>query len=82
MCLAVPMKIIEMKDDDTGKVEANDVTYNVNLSLIKEPKLGDYVLIHAGFAINKLDEEEANVRIDLFKELAEIDVYEDLRSKV
>jgi hydrogenase expression/formation protein HypC len=80
MCLAVPMKIIEMKDDDTGKVEANDVTYNVNLSLIKEPKLGDYVLIHAGFAINKLDEEEANVRIDLFKELAEIDVYEG-RSK-
>ena len=76
MCLAVPMKIIEMKDDDTGKVEANDVTYNVNLSLIKEPKLGDYVLIHAGFAINKLDEEEANVRIDLFKELAEINIYE------
>ena len=79
MCLAVPMKIIEMKDDDTGKVEANDVTYNVNLSLIKEPKLGDYVLIHAGFAIDRLDEEEANIRIDLFKELAEIDVYEGMK---
>ncbi len=75
MCLAVPMKIIEMDDNDMGKVKANEVTYNVNLSLIKEPRLGDFVLVHAGFAIDKLDEKEANIRIDLFKELAEIDIH-------
>lgn len=74
MCLAVPMKIIEINDNDTGKVEANEVTYNVNLSLIKDPQLGNYVLVHAGFAIEKLDEDEANKRIELFKELAEIDI--------
>ena len=79
MCLAVPMKIIEMKDDDTGRVEANEVNYNVNLSLIKNPQLGDYVLIHAGFAIDRLDKKEANIRIDLFKELAELDVYEGMK---
>ncbi len=76
MCLAVPMKIIEINGDDTGKVEANDATYNVNLSLIDKPQLGDYVLIHAGFAIDRLDQEEANKRIELFKELAEINIYE------
>ena len=78
MCLAVPMKIIEMNDDNTGRVEANEATYNVNLSLIKNPRLSDYVLIHAGFAIEKLDEEEANKRIELFKELAEIDIYNEI----
>jgi hydrogenase expression/formation protein HypC len=79
MCLAVPMKIIEMKDDDTGRVEANKVNYNVNLSLIKNPQLGDYVLVHAGFAIERLDKEEADKRIELFKELAEIDIYEGIK---
>ncbi len=75
MCLAIPLKIIEMNDGDTGKVEGNEVTYNVNLSLIDNPQLGDFVLVHAGFAIDKLDKEEANTRIELFKELSEIDIY-------
>ena len=73
MCLAVPMKIIEINDNDVGKVEANKVTFRANLSLIKNPRLGEYVLVHAGFAIDRLDEKEANIRIDLFKELAEIE---------
>ena len=79
MCLAVPMKIIEINDDDTGKVEADNVTYNVNLSLIKSPRLADYVLVHAGFAIERLDKEEANKRIELFEELAKINVYEEIK---
>jgi len=74
MCLAMPMKIIEIDENDNGRVEANDVTYKVNFSLLDNAKLGDYVLVHAGFAINKLDEKEAQIRIDLFKELSEIDI--------
>ena len=76
MCIAVPMKIIEICNDNTGKVEANEIAYNVNLSLIDNPHLDDFVLVHAGFAIEKLDKAEAEARIDLFKELAEIDIYD------
>jgi hydrogenase expression/formation protein HypC len=72
MCLAVPMKIKEIKKDNIGVVVAENATYNVNLALVKEPQVGDFVIIHAGFAIEKLDEVEANIRIDLFKELEEI----------
>ena len=72
MCLAVPMKIKEIKENNSGIVVADSATYNVNLSLLKEPKIGEFVIVHAGFAIEKLDETEANIRIDLFKELAEV----------
>ena len=76
MCLAIPLKIIELNNDNTGRVQGNEVTYNVNLSLIDSPQLGDFVLVHAGFAIDRLDKEEANTRIELFKELSEIDIYD------
>ena len=72
MCLAVPMKIKEIKENNSGVVEADNATYNVSLALVKEPKVGEYVIIHAGFAIEKLDEKEANIRIELFKELAAV----------
>ena len=71
MCLAVPMKIIELMNDDIGIVEADGTTFKVNLGLIEQPAEGDFVIIHAGFAIEKLDRQEADTRIELFKELAE-----------
>ncbi|MCF7790961.1 MAG: HypC/HybG/HupF family hydrogenase formation chaperone [Victivallales bacterium] len=72
MCLAVPMKIIQINDDNTGIVAADDASYKVSLSLIKDPVVEEFVIVHAGYAIEKLDEEEANTRIDLFRELAEV----------
>lgn len=70
MCLAVPMKLIELSDDDSGTAELEGVRYQVNLSLVETPNVGDYLIIHAGFAIEKLNEEEANERLELFEELA------------
>lgn len=58
MCLAVPMKI-ESISGDYGIVNASGVRREIGLMLIDNPKIGDYVLVHAGFAIQKLDEEEA-----------------------
>ena len=69
MCLAVPMKIIEAGADQTGVAELDGSRHEVNLSFV-DAKVGDYVIIHAGFAIEKLDEAEANERIKLFDELA------------
>jgi hydrogenase expression/formation protein HypC len=58
MCLGIPMKIIEI-DGDEGIVESGGLRRKVNISLIKNPKTGEYVLIHAGFAIEKVKEDEA-----------------------
>ncbi len=72
MCLALPGKIIEIKGK-TGIVEMLGVSREVSLELIKDYKLGDYVLVHAGCAISKVDEEEAIKTMELFNELKEMD---------
>ena len=72
MCLALPGKIIEIKGK-TGTVEMLGVSREVSLELIKDYKLGDYVLVHAGCAISKVDEEEAIKTMELFNELKEMD---------
>lgn len=75
MCLAIPGKIIA-KIDMLGTVDVSGVTRQVSLMLLPEANIGDYVLVHAGFAIQTLDEEEAHKTLELFKELglnAELD---------
>ena len=72
MCLAVPMKIIET-DGSVATLEVGGITTCANVSLIENASPGDYVIIHAGFAIEKLDEHEADVRISLFSELAALE---------
>ncbi len=69
MCLAVPMKIIEINEDRTGIAESGGVSRKVNLKLLDACAVGDYVIIHAGFAIEKLDEEQAAKSVALFDEL-------------
>ena len=72
MCLAIPMKIISIKPDGcAGRAEYDGIERDVNLSLIDKPHLGDYVIIHAGFAIEKFNIEEAEKQLELFRELAE-----------
>lgn len=68
MCLAVPAKIIE-RNDYIGTVEISGVTRQVSLMLLPAAAVGDYVLVHAGFAIQAIDEEEAMRTLELFKEL-------------
>jgi hydrogenase expression/formation protein HypC len=69
MCLAVPMQIIEIGEDGGGVAELEGSRTAVDLSLIENPARGDYVIVHAGFAIEKLDLGEADERIHLFEEL-------------
>ena len=70
MCLAVPMKIVELRSDGTGVVDLDGSRHEANLSLIDNPTLGDYVIVHAGFAIERLNEKEANEQLALFAEMA------------
>ena len=71
MCLAVPMKIVEI-DGRHATLEVDGVTTRANVSMIEDPKPGEYVIVHAGFAIERLDVAEAEERIRLFSELGDI----------
>ena len=70
MCLAIPMKVIEIKNSE-GIVELGGVQREVNLQLVEDVSVGDYILIHAGFAIQKLDREEAEKTLSYLREMAE-----------
>ncbi len=70
MCLAVPARIVELVDDK-AVADAMGNRWRIRTTLTPEIKLGDIVLIHAGFAIAKVDEEEAKKTWELFAEIAE-----------
>jgi hydrogenase expression/formation protein HypC len=57
MCLAVPAKIVELRDS-TATISVEGALREVDVSLIEEPRLGDFVLVHAGFAIHKWEQSE------------------------
>ena len=76
MCLAIPSKIIEI-DDNIGTIDVDGVKRKASLLLLEEAKVGDYVIVHAGFAIHKIDEQAAMESLRLLKEAAAlIDGYE------
>ena len=68
MCLAVPLKLIEIEGND-GVAERDGITRSVRLDFIKEPRLGDYVIVHAGFVIERLNEAQALADIEAAKEI-------------
>lgn len=68
MCYAIPAKVTELIGD-TAKVDYGGVTKKVNTSLIDKLKIGDYVLIHAGFAIEKLDKKSAEESLELIQDI-------------
>ena len=71
MCLSIPAKVISI-DGEMAKVSMGGAEYNASLQMIEDVKIGDYILLHTGFAIQKIDEEEAKEIFKLFDELAEI----------
>ncbi|UCH82940.1 MAG: HypC/HybG/HupF family hydrogenase formation chaperone [Candidatus Latescibacterota bacterium] len=77
MCLAIPGKIIDIRGDEpmmrTGIVDFGGVRKEVNLSFVPGVATGDYVLVHAGFALNTVDAGEAKRALDLLKQLGKLD---------
>ena len=76
MCLAVPGKIVSIEGDDPisrdGKVNFGGVVKRVNLSYVPEAKIGDYVVVHVGFALSIVDEEEAEQVFEYLKTIGEL----------
>lgn len=71
MCLAIPTRVIEIKGTN-AVVEFGGVRKEIGLQLVPDAKVGDYVLLHAGFAIQKMDEGEARETLRLLEELIEV----------
>lgn len=76
MCLAIPGKVIEISDGEplmrTGKVSFGGIVKEINLSFVPEAGLNDYVIVHVGFAISRLDEDEANKVFEALNEMDEL----------
>ena len=73
MCLGIPGKIIEVNDQNSlrmGKVDFGGVVREACLEAIPDAKVGDYAIVHAGFALNILSEEEAQETLDLLREIS------------
>ncbi|MBC7110381.1 MAG: HypC/HybG/HupF family hydrogenase formation chaperone [Archaeoglobi archaeon] len=72
MCLAIPAKIIEINGKE-ALVDYGELKQKIRLDLLEDVKVGDYVLVHVGYAIQKLDEKEAEETLRILAELAEIE---------
>jgi hydrogenase expression/formation protein HypC len=71
MCLAIPSKVVEI-NGQTGTVDIDGIRRTVNFMLLDTVHIGDYVIVHAGFAIHTLDHSEAQQTLDLFQQAATI----------
>jgi hydrogenase expression/formation protein HypC len=72
MCLAVPVRVIARTGDE-AEVEIGGVKRQVSVMLTPEAKVGDYVLLHTGYAISVIDEAEARETLKLFEEMAKLE---------
>jgi len=76
MCLAIPGKITSLAGEDpllrTGKVDFGGILKEVSLAYVPEAKVGDYVVVHVGFAISVVDENEANKVFEYLREMDEL----------
>ena len=71
MCLAIPVKVEKLGAGDTAIVDLGGVKKEVSLALLSDVQVGDYVILHVGYALTKLDPEEAERTLALFAELNE-----------
>ena len=71
MCLALPCRIVELRPGDQALVDVAGVSREISLALVDDVALGDYVIVHVGYALTRLDPEEAEKTLALFAELGE-----------
>lgn len=73
MCLALPAQVVEINANDLGVVDLGGVRKEVSLALVDDVAVGDYVIIHVGYALTKLDPEEAVKTLALFEEMGTVE---------
>jgi hydrogenase expression/formation protein HypC len=85
MCLAVPGKIVSIESSDpllrSGKVDFSGIVKQINLAYVPEARIGDYVLVHVGFAISTIDESEARQVFDYLRQMGDLAELEENEPK-
>jgi hydrogenase expression/formation protein HypC len=79
MCLAIPSKIVKI-ENNMATIDVDGVKREASLLLVENPEVGDYVIVHAGFAINKINEEDAMESLKLMREAASL-IFDDNKQK-
>jgi hydrogenase expression/formation protein HypC len=70
MCLAIPARVIELLADEMARVSLDGVVVNASVALVEDVAIGDYVVLHVGYALAKIDEDEALRTLALLREAA------------
>ena len=73
MCLALPALVTELLPEDSAKVNLGGVTKTVSLALVSDVAVGDYVIVHVGYALSVIDPEEAAKTLALFEEMGQME---------
>lgn len=71
MCLAIPARVVELVANEMAIVDLNGVRKDISLAMVEDVAVGDYVIVHVGFALTKLSPEEAEKTLALFAEMGE-----------
>ena len=69
MCLAIPVRVVELRGEDTAVVDLDGIRKEISLALVDGVQVGDYVILHVGYALSRLDPAEASRTLALFAEL-------------
>jgi hydrogenase expression/formation protein HypC len=72
MCLAIPARVVELLPDNMAQVSLDGVLKTASLALVEDVSIGDYVVLHVGFALAKIDEDEAQRTLTLLEEAARL----------
>lgn len=70
MCLAIPALVVDRKDGDLAIIDLDGVRKEVSLALVPDTQIGDYVIVHVGYALTRLDPTEAQRTLELFAQIA------------
>lgn len=69
MCLAIPVRVVELRAEDVAVIELDGIRKEISLALVDGVQVGDYVILHVGYALSRLDPEEAERTLALFAEV-------------
>jgi len=78
MCLAIPVRVVELLANDMARVDVGGVRKEISLALVDDVSIDDYVILHVGYALQRLDQDEAEKTLALFAEMAENDTSSSL----
>lgn len=71
MCLAIPSEVIELLDDERATVDIGGAQHDISIAFVDDVSVGDYVLVHVGYALSRMDADEAKKTLDLIDEMNE-----------